>query len=163
MVNLHRNRYAVPEELIGRRVEIRESIDSVRIFEHAGLVATHPRLEPGAGLRSITPGQRTPRRRRTATREISREERELRAAGPELDRYVTALSDKLGSSTTRALRRLHRIYLDYPDKPLRQAVRRAAEYGLFDLARLERLILREVAGDIFRLRTPSEDDHAHDR
>jgi hypothetical protein len=39
----------------------------------------------------------------------------------------------------------------YPSGPFLAAVEQALQFGLFDLARLETLILRQVAGDFFDL------------
>jgi hypothetical protein len=39
----------------------------------------------------------------------------------------------------------------YPAGPFLAAVKQALQYGLFDLSRLERLILERVAGDFFNL------------
>jgi hypothetical protein len=40
---------------------------------------------------------------------------------------------------------------EYPREPFLSAVTEAAHYGLYDLDRLERMILRRVASDYFRL------------
>jgi hypothetical protein len=47
------------------------------------------------------------------------------------------------------LRRLLELKRTYPAEPFLAAVEQALEYGLFDLSRLERLILERVAGDFF--------------
>ena len=49
---------------------------------------------------------------------------------------------------------------DYPREPLLAAVATALEYGLFDLQRLERLVLRHVGRDYFVL--PSQEDDPED-
>lgn len=84
-----------------------------------------------------------------------REERELRAAGKELSALVDALKKKRGSRPARAIRRVHRMYIDYPEESLRTAVRQALEYGMLDLERIERMVLRNVAGDFFQLSLPT--------
>jgi hypothetical protein len=38
---------------------------------------------------------------------------------------------------------------DYPTKPFLDAVRSAAHYGLYDLDRLERMVLRNIATEYF--------------
>jgi hypothetical protein len=48
-----------------------------------------------------------------------------------------------------ALRRLAQMRRDYPRKPFLDAVKSAAHYGLFDLDRLERLVLRNIASEYF--------------
>ena len=51
---------------------------------------------------------------------------------------------------------------DYPTEPVVDAVRTANEYGLIDLGRIERMVLRRLAGEFFRLPpdTNDEDDDA---
>jgi hypothetical protein len=49
------------------------------------------------------------------------------------------------------LRRLLELKRSYPAEPFLAAIEQALRYGLFDLARLERLILERVAGDFFDL------------
>lgn len=156
-VCLHHNRYEVAPELIGRRVEVRESRDRVRIFSGSKEVALHARLEPGIEKRSLLPER--PERRRARQQEQSlREEDELRAAGPEFGELITALRTHHGGRAVRPMRALHRLYLDYPTEALRTAIRHALGYGLTDLVRLEKLGLRQIAGDYFRLRPPGDDD-----
>jgi len=50
-----------------------------------------------------------------------------------------------------ALRQLLRLVREYPREPFLAAVREAARYGLYDLDRLERMILRRVQRDFFLL------------
>ena len=59
---------------------------------------------------------------------------------------------------TLALRQLLRLVREYPREPLLGAVREAARYGLYDLDRLERMILRRVAREYFLLDGGSHDD-----
>src|ERR1035441_10287631 len=48
---------------------------------------------------------------------------------------------------------------EYPREPFLAAVREAAQYGLYDLDRLERMILRRVARDYFLLLDTDTDPH----
>ena len=58
------------------------------------------------------------------------------------------------------LRRLLRLLRDYPRAPFLTAVRSAEQYGLFDLDRLERMVLKQIASDyfIFPIERDEEDD-----
>jgi len=47
---------------------------------------------------------------------------------------------------------------EYPREPLLGAVREAARYGLYDLDRLERMILRRVTREYFLLDQGPEED-----
>jgi transposase len=155
-VCLHHHRYEVPPELIGRRVEVRESKDRVRIFCGPQEVAVHARLEPGVQKRSLLP-ERPERRRARHHQECLREEVELQAAGAEFGELLGRLHAEHGRAL-RHIRILHRLYLDYPTEALRKAIAHALGYGLTDLGRLEKLLLKQIAGDYFRLTPPSEDD-----
>lgn len=42
------------------------------------------------------------------------------------------------------------MFLDYPTAPLVTAVAAAVEYGLIDLERVEKLVLRRIATEFFR-------------
>ena len=53
---------------------------------------------------------------------------------------------------TLALRQLLRLVREYPREAVLAAVREAARYGLYDLDRVERMILRQVARDYFLLK-----------
>jgi hypothetical protein len=54
---------------------------------------------------------------------------------------------------------LLRLLREYPREPFLAAVREAAQYGLYDLDRLERMILRRVARDYFLLLDTDSDPH----
>jgi len=48
----------------------------------------------------------------------------------------------------------------YPTAPLLAALEQALRFGLFDLGRLENLVLKHVAGDFFNLDSDTPDDDA---
>ncbi len=164
-VNLHTNRYSVPVEWLGRRLEIRESKDQVRVFDGPRLVVVHERREPGAHLRITLPEHRDPARWKKAPLPPLPEEKWLRSLSPEISRLVDDLRQHHGGRAVRALRHLHRMALDYPGEVLTQAVQEARPYGLIDLHRIERMVLRRLAGQFFRLPLPpdEEEEPNHDR
>jgi len=158
-VSLHTNRYSVPPELLGRQVEVRETCARVRIFDGHRLVADHEKQEPGAERWVVLPEHQRAAGRRGHDAPPSPHEQHLRSAGPEFDALVEALKKRYGGQAIRAVRQLHVLWRDYPDAPLRAAIAVALRYGLTDLKRIERLVLRQIAGDFFRLPTePEEDD-----
>ena len=59
-----------------------------------------------------------------------------------------------------SLHRLVQLRRSYPREPLLAAVEQALKFGLFDLTRLEHLVLRHVAGDFFALAADDEDNDA---
>jgi transposase len=156
-VNLHTNRYSVPEDRIGRLLEVHETADYVRIFEGLRLVAEHGRREDGAGTRSTLADHRGRWRRRQPS-PPSTEEVALRAASPAFAALCDALRIQRGGHAIVAIRRLHRMWLEYPGDALERAVRRALEFGLTNLERIERMTLQNVRGDFFRLPDPDPED-----
>ena len=156
-VTLHRNRYSAPVALIGRRLELRESLERVRLFDGHDLVAEHHRIEPGAGRRATLPEHRATRSRKKPP-PPSFEEETLGEAAPELAELVSRLRKRHGGQALRAVKRLYRFYLDYPTEYLASAVGTALDYGLIDLGRIERMTLQRIRGDFFRMPPPAGDD-----
>ena len=87
-------------------------------------------------------------------------ERELAHAAPEIADYVVALKQKGRKTVALALRQLLRLAREYPREAFLGAVSEAARYGLYDLDRLESMILRRVAREYFLLKEtdPESDD-----
>lgn len=77
-------------------------------------------------------------------------------SAPEIAGYVAALKQHSRKLTVLALRQLLRMVREYPREPLLAAVAEAARYGLYDLDRVERMILRQVARDYFLLNNEPE-------
>ena len=153
-VSLYANRYSAPTELIGRRVDVRETQKLVRIFDNHRVVAEHKRLENSRHVRSTLPEHRRRglwRTNRNPDLPELPEQKALRAAGPGLGKMVVLLRAKHSGRAAQHLRRLHRMFLDYPTDVLEQTVAEALKYGLVDLERIERMVLRNIAGDFFRL------------
>ena len=161
-VSLHTNRYSVPTKLIGRHVEVRETKDHVRIFDGHHLMATHERKERGLALRVTLPEHHHPERWKRRTPPPLPEESALRAAAPELARLVDEFKRRRGGRAVRAIRGLYRIFIDYPIQAIIPAVAIALEYGMVDLVRIERMILRHLAGEFFRLPAPPEPEREAD-
>ena len=148
-VHLDTNRYSVPERLVCKKVEVHKHYDTVQVFFERRLVAEHPRL---IGMRDgenrIEGHHAIPRRGKVASGP-SPYERDLVGRDPILDRYVEALKKRSPGRGVVKLRRLLQLQRRYPPKPFLAAIELALHYGLFDLSRLERLILQRVAGDFF--------------
>jgi transposase len=157
-VALHTNRYSVPVDWIGRRVEVRETKDKLEIQLDARRLVTHRRIAEAEHQRVLLPAHRPPRGQRVARPNPHPEEKAIVTALPELAEYVAGLKQRSRKMITFALRQLLRLVREYPREPLLAAAREAAHYGLYDLDRLERMILRRVAREYFLLDKGSQDD-----
>lgn len=157
-VSLHTNRYSVPYTLMGRSVQVRETKDKVEINEGPRQVAEHRRVIDPMSTH-ITLAAHRPRRGELKP-ELGppAEERALLAQAPELADYLAALKKRSVGRGTLAVRRLARLVDDYPRAPLLDAIATATQYGLYDLDRLERMVLRHVTKDYFLLPQPDPDD-----
>ena len=156
-VALDTNRYSVPEDWIGRQVQVRETQDRLEIQIPRAQEVIHQKVIDPCAKRTTLPEHRRPRGRRRQ-KDPSREETALLQQAPEIAPYVAELKKKGRKSTTLALRQLLRMVREYPREPLVAAIDRAAHYGLFDLDRVERMVLRNVADVYFRLPHPKKGD-----
>jgi hypothetical protein len=68
-----------------------------------------------------------------------------------LDRYVNELKKRSVGRGMIRLRRLLHLKRTHPPQAFLSAITRALHYGLYDLTRLEKMILDHVAQDFFRL------------
>lgn len=160
MVTLHNNRYSVPAEWIGKGVEVRETMERVVICSRHELLAEHPRLEEKAGEQSVLPAHLPVRHshKKGVGLAAMPEMAVLSGGAPELAAMATLLKTRGGKRAVRWIRHLHRMYLDYPLEPLIRAVRAALEHGLYDVERIERMVLRAIAGEFFRMNIEGEGD-----
>jgi transposase len=158
-VALRTNRYSVPLAWMGRRVEVRETKDKIEIQLDARHLVSHHRLADAEHQRILLAEHRPPRGQGIKRPDPHPEEKAILAAVPEMAEYVAALKQRGRKVVTLALRQLLRLVREYPREPLLAAIREATRYGLYDLDRLERMILRRVARDYFLLDDdkPSDD------
>ena len=150
-VALHSSRYSVPVAWIGRRVEVRETKDKLEIQLDVRHIVTHKRVPEGEYQRITLAEHRPPRGQGIKRTDPHPEEQAILRTAPELADYLAALKKRGHRYLTLALRQLLRIVREYPRQPVLSAVSEAARYGLYDLDRLERMILRRIARDYFLL------------
>ncbi len=150
-VSVHSIRYSVPVSWIGRRVEIRETKDKIAIELDPRHIVTHERALTPLQQRITLTEHKAPRGEGVKRSDPHPEEQAIVEAAPEIAPYVAALKQKGRKVVALALRQLLRLLREYPREPFLAAVAEAARYGLYDLDRLERMILRRVARDYFLL------------
>jgi transposase len=151
-VTLDTNHYSVPTAYIGRRLEVRETYDRIIISAGPREIAAHPREVEPRHRHVLQPEHRPPRGQGwRQERGPFPEEQELLRRLPETAAYLDALKRRGKLQTTLALRQLLRMAREYPREPLLAAIETAAHYGLYDLGRLERMVLRGIATTYFQL------------
>jgi Mu transposase, C-terminal domain len=148
-VHLNRVRYSAPYRLIGRTLEVRETLERVELYEGRRRVAEHARVTGPLDTRVTDPahrprrGERAERRRQPTPEEVEFLEIEPRVAG-----YVKQLKNEIGDRRA-PLRRLLAMLKDYPREAFLTALATAEQYGLFDLERLEKMVLERIADEYF--------------
>jgi len=155
-VSVNTNRYSVPFEWIRHQVEVRETKDRIEIQYGIRQSVAHTRVIDPIGQR-ITLRKHRPIRGHGIKRSDPRpEEKTLRALVPETAAYIDALKTRGRTYLTLALRQLLRMAREYSRDAFLSALQEAARYGMYDLDRLERMILRRIASDYFRF---EDNDH----
>jgi len=154
---LDTNRYSVPERLIGKQVEVYKYLHQVKVLFRHRVVAEHPRLVGQRHGQHTLKEHRRPERRR-AYQGPSSEEQQLCGDAEALNRYVSGLKRRSPGRGVARLRRLLAMRRTYPREAFLAAIEKALHYGLYDLHRLEHLILEQVAGDFFCIEPEEESE-----
>ena len=156
-VALHTNRYSVPASFIGRRVEVRETRDKLEIELDARRIVTHARIATPDQVRVTLKEHRPPRGEGIKRSDPPVEEQAILAAAPQIALYVECLKQKGRKVIALSLRQLLRMLREYPREAFLGAIAEASQYGLYDLDRVERMILRRVAREYFLLEDNDDD------
>lgn len=150
-INLDTNRYSVPEKLIGKKLDVYKYLDTVRIDYRHQEVATHPRLKTKCYGESRIKNHHTKIHYHHTNHVLKKTEDTLRQSHEIIDTYISSLKKHVRGCGVRQLNHLLRLKRTYPFDALISAIQQAQHYGLYDLHRLEELIIKFVAGNYFNL------------
>lgn len=153
-VSVDTNRYSAPADWIHRQVQVRIGAEKVEIDKGQKTVV-HERVLLPTGQRTQLAEHRRPYGEKARLVRQLDEERELVAVLPGISSYLSALKKNGPRAPRLLLRRLLRMAREYPHEALLPALEDAVRYGLYDLERLERMVLKRIQHEYFRLR---EDD-----
>jgi len=157
-VSLDSNRYSVPERLIGKQVMVHKHLTRVVIFFQRKQIADHARIIGSRNGKTTDPSHHKPRAYKRAYQGACSEEKLLMGQHETLDAYLRGLKKHVHGRGVYRMRCLLNLQRTYPEAPFMAAVTQAQTYGMYDLARLESMILKLVAGDIFKLDDDDNDD-----
>ena len=150
-VHLDTNRYSVPHTLIGEKMEVQKHWLKIIIYNKHEKVAEHERILDNRNARSTFVLHHPPIRRKNLHQGPSKEEKLLTGKNDILNQYVTGLKKRSHGRGIINLRRLLYLQRTYPFESFMKAIEQAFKYGLYDLVRLENIILKYIAGDFFDL------------
>jgi hypothetical protein len=123
----------------------------MKIRDRQKMIAEHKRILNRKGTKATLPKHHPPLNRKISLQGPPKEELLLIGENKELDLYVKNLKKRSRGRGVLNLRRLLNLQRSYPTEPFMAGVSKALQYGLYDLARLEKIILDNTAGDFFDL------------
>jgi len=150
-INLETNKYSVPEKLIGKTLDVYKYPEEIRLFYQRQEFAIHPRLSGKRYDVSILQGHHITHQTHKTQQASDKIEAILYGHYDILDLYIGALKKHVRGSGYRPLNRLLGFKRTYPQEAFLTALKQAHHYGLYDLNRLEDLIIKSVAGNYFNL------------
>lgn len=155
-IRLHEKRYSAPDEALGKTVTVRESDREVILLDGHQELARHPKLaKADPRHQSTLPGHERRRRPRPPT--VLPEEARLKALGPAMETYLAKLKSERRYRHGWSLRKLYTLLCQYKAEDLLKAVERAGEHGLFDVRRLEGVLLGDLARQEYLLPLEPQD------
>lgn len=157
-VSLHGMRYSAPAKAVGQPLTIRESEHEVVLLQGNDELARHRKLNVLDGhSQSTLPGHE---RRGDAPKSILPEETRLKALGGVMEQYLAKLKAAGGHRYAWSLRKLYALVCQHRAEDIIAAVSKANEHGLFDVGRIEAIILANIAHQDYLL--PMEDQDYED-
>jgi hypothetical protein len=136
--------YSVPTDYIGKHVDIRKDSQLVRIYLHGELIKTHPLMSPGKRSTDVEdyPKEKTPYAMRNCRYQIE----QARSLGETCHSFMKQLlSGDFPWARLRQAQKLLRLAQRYGTPRVEQACRRALEFDLIDVTRVERMILQGLS------------------
>lgn len=150
-ITVDTNRYSVPDHLISKRVDVHKGAQDIRVYFSDKLVAEHPRTLPKCRGMITNPKHHRPLTYNQKHSGPPPQLTQLQGQHPLLDQYLTLSKQRIRGRGVLHFRRLLELWRTYPRDAFIAGLEQACHYGLFDLTRLENLILTHVAGDFFKL------------
>jgi len=147
-ISLDGFKYPVPAAYLGRELQIRETKDSVIALDGHKEVATHEKKTEGSPQTALPRCATAPRRQKSAK---LAEEGKLQAIGEPMSAYLEALKVARGPRYFWSVRKLWRLFCQYQAEDLKAAVVKAHEHRLFDVNRIETILLQDAAQKDYQL------------
>ena len=138
--SMHGQKYPAPAAYIGRELVVRETKDRVILLDGRIEVVSHPKKSEG----SPPPPQQACAPRRQKAAQLA-EEGKLKALGDKMAAYLEGLKADRGPRYSWSVKKLYRLLCQYKGEDLLAAVAKAAEHRLYDINRLETILLRDIA------------------
>ena len=150
-VTVDTNRYSVPERLCEKQVEVHKTWERILVFFKHKKIADHKRAVDKRDTKVVAKGHHLPLNKYKGQKGPCKEEKALLGLCDSIDRYVRGIKKRSHGTGKRKLQRLLELKRTYPADAFQKALKQALHYGLYDLVRLENMILSHVAGNFFNI------------
>jgi len=147
-ISLDGFKYPVPAAYLGRELQVRETKDRVIALDGHKEVAAHEKKTEGSPQTALPRCATAPRRQKSAK---LAEEGKLQALGEPMNAYLEALKVARGPRYFWSVRKLWRLFCQYQAEDLKAAVAKAHEHRLFDVNRIETILLQDAAQKDYQL------------
>lgn len=136
--------YSLPTHFVGKTLTARADRNTVRFYDRAVLVKTHPRVR--AGQRSTDPNDYPPHKTAYALRDIEFLARKAQSHGSAIGEFARGLLEsELPWTRMRQVYALLGLIRRYGDERVNQACQLALEADMLDVRKLKRLLELAVA------------------
>jgi hypothetical protein len=139
---------------------LKETMDTITLMDGKHELCVHPRIPDHERGESKLPGHgRDLSRRRSPSRmQPTPEELWLAERSPLLASYVAGLRRRVGRRFSHQVRKLYDLCHEYQVAEVEPVVARAIDYDLFDVSRLEGMLLQEYGARLFSFRKSGNQD-----
>lgn len=149
-IHFDTNRYPVPDKLINKTVEVYIYKNYLEVNYQHKIVAKHP-LEFDKKYYRIPADQYHQSLVQSRKKVMSEAEGLLRNENEIIGQYIDELKKRVRGRGIQAMQRLLNLMRLYPKEAFLKAVVQAKHYGLYDINRLETIILQFVTNEFFQL------------
>jgi len=147
-VSLHGFKYPVPPPYRGHELQVRETKDRVIVLDGQREVAVNEKKSEGSPQPPLPRPATAPRRQNSAK---LAEEGKLKSLGEGMCAYLEALKVARGARYFWSVRKLWRLFCQYRAEDLNAAVAKALGHRLFDVNRIETILLQDIAQKDYQL------------
>ena len=160
-IHVHERRYSVPLQVsVGKELDVRETETEVILMDGHTELARHKKLTDPAGKKESNLPEHERRHRLPANAVALPQEAALRALGQDAHRYLDQLKVERPGRTFRwSVKVLHRLVGHYPGPEIARAMGQAGAHRLWDVRRIEGILLQNLAQDHFQLPLLAAEDY----
>lgn len=150
-VSLDNNRYSVPEKLIGCEVNVYKYLNKVMVYFKHHPMATHRRIIGKKDQHSTIKEHHSSLIIRSNQQLCSEAEKQLADCSPQVAEYIKQLKSQVRGRGVWQFKKLLYLKQTYSSPAFIAAIKQASKYGLYDMNRIEDLIIKYASTNLFQL------------